>query len=109
MDYTGKVCRAPGTTFNLSPLSPVHGRGAYSSLSLLPTLPPFFDLTCCLSLLCGVDYEKQLCVKRTRVPYIASTTLVHIYIINSNAFSLSSTLFSPKNHDSANWRIGGAH
>jgi hypothetical protein len=40
-----------------------------------------------------------LCVTRTRVPYIASTTLVHRNIVNiviSNAYSLLSTLFSHK-------------
>jgi hypothetical protein len=30
-------------------------------------------------------YGAQLCVTHTRVPYIASTTLVHRYIVNSNA------------------------
>jgi hypothetical protein len=43
--------------------------------------------------------EMLLCVTRTRVPYIASTTLVHRNIVNiviSNAHSLLSTFTSPK-------------
>jgi hypothetical protein len=48
----------------------------------------------------GWNLENLLCVTRTRVPYIASTTLVHRNIVNiviSNAHFLLSTLSPHKN------------
>jgi hypothetical protein len=56
-----------------------------------------------------LDLRYLLFVTRTHVPYIASTTLVHRNIVNSNDLSLLSTLFSPKNHDSVHWQNDGAH